>query len=254
MDKSIIYIIILTTASIHFDLCSNPIYYEKLLHLNLAKNETIKSALNSLRIDKNLTQLETLEKVLRIGYEVSGSLLNEFWHPKWFIQDKIDQFLSKEFSKDYFIIGIQLRYFYLNHPNDTQKFIDCALHIENLHFKSSGKKEVKWFVTSDSNEFLIEFKEKHSNKVILNTNGKIGHVYLDPDSYERSIMDVEILSKTDELLLTGGSTYGFLSSIRKQKLPYYVNGRRKSGDEFEKQCEIMKLSRPSVTDVGAAVF
>jgi hypothetical protein len=241
-------------SGIHFEICANPQYYQKLLDYNLVQNESVQSALNALRLDSGLNQTETLEKVLQIGYEVSGSLLNEFWHPKTFIQDKIDQFLSLEFSEAYFIIGIQLRYHYLNHPNDTQKFIDCAHQIEKSYFNSSGKKTVKWFVTSDSNEILQEIKQKHPDKIILNTNGKIGHVFYEPDSYERAIMDVELLSNTDELLVTGGSTYGFLASMRKQKLPFYVNGRRNTGDEFESKCERMNLSRPSVTDLGYAVF
>ena len=46
----------------------------------------------------------------------------------------------------------------------------------------------------------------------------------DPAGYEKAIIDVELLSRCDELIITGGSTFGFIAGMKSLKMPYYVNG------------------------------
>jgi hypothetical protein len=62
-------------------------------------------------------------------------------------------------------------------------------------------------------------------------------------------MDVELLSKCDEIIVTGGSTFGFIAAIKARKMPFYVNGN--SSMEY---CEQMKLNRPSFRYENIAVF
>ncbi len=78
----------------------------------------------------------------------------------------------------------------------------------------------------------------------------MGHVEENPNAYQRAILDVELLAKCDELVLTGGSTYGFVAAMKRKKMPYYVNGNSAA----MVKCERMTLARPSVTPGGSAVF
>ena len=55
--------------------------------------------------------------------------------------------------------------------------------------------------------------------------------------YEKTILDNELLSRCDEMIITGGSTFGFLAAIKSQRMPYHVNiGMHK--------CQRAQLSRP----------
>jgi hypothetical protein len=67
--------------------------------------------------------------------------------------------------------------------------------------------------------------------------------------YGTTILDNELMSKSDFLIISGGSTFGFTAAIRKNELPFYVNGRRN-----QQKCFKMKLSEPSITNSGFAVF
>jgi hypothetical protein len=67
-------------------------------------------------------------------------------------------------------------------------------------------------------------------KIIVSKISKSGEM-LHPEtgnSFEKSIVDNELLSKCDELLITGGSTYGFLAAMRMGRMPLFFNGKRNS--------------------------
>ena len=90
--------------------------------------------------------------MLQVGYEVAGHLLNRLWIPKKQLRERINQFLDTEFN-GYYVIGIQLRYLYLDDENDTRKFLDCAESLEKNALASIGRsnftkkyKGFKWLV------------------------------------------------------------------------------------------------------------
>ena len=66
-----------------------------------------------IKLKSNETDNEKLNFVLMIGYEVAGNLLNKMWIPKNDIINTVNYYLNNIFF-DYYIIGIQLRYDYLN--------------------------------------------------------------------------------------------------------------------------------------------
>jgi hypothetical protein len=116
--------------SYFFEICSNPIYYEKLAYYELAEKETLTAAKE---MTKNMTLYSNRNKsnvILRIGFEVGGSLLNRMWVPKKVISDLVEYY-AKTVFKDYFMIGIQLRYHYINDNVDTNTFFKCAFMIES---------------------------------------------------------------------------------------------------------------------------
>jgi hypothetical protein len=197
-----------------FELCSNPIYYSKLLKYGLVKKSTIFNALNLVnKLEKEYKNVKELPQIVefeiedglfQIGYEVAGNLLNKYWKPVESIQSLIDHYYFNEFKSNY-MIGIQIRTEFLKSNQEVDKFIECAKWIEA---SLNTTKKVKWYMTSDSEIVIEKAIQFYGNKVIIG-RGKIAHVE-NNKGYERAILDIELLSLCDELILTGGSTFGKL--------------------------------------------
>ena len=141
---------------------------------------------------------------------------------------------------------MQLRFEFLD-VEDIDSFIECAKTIETQEADKIGTK-IKWFVSSDQLWVIEKFKNS-SNREVITGKGKLDHVLNDPKAYERAVLDVELLSRCDRLVLTGGSTYGFVAALKTRRRPFYVNGRRKV-----KTCELFDFSAPSRRPTGEAVF
>jgi len=102
-------------------------------------------------------------------------------------------------------------------------------------------KGVKWFVTSDDKLRLDRLVSQYPNKIIV-SNGTIGHIFYNKDAYERSILDIELLAKCNLIILSGGSTFGFIAGMKQKRMPYYVDGWRSK----DPKCEMVRLSKPSM--------
>ncbi|CAF0976282.1 unnamed protein product [Brachionus calyciflorus] len=216
-----------------FALCSNPSYHQKLLDYDLVKKESILNAKEVFTKGKNLSESEAINRLYQIGFEVGSNLLNKIWTFEPNFQAEIDKIYNENF-KNHFVIGIQIRSEYID-TTDINKFIECAKHIEQINHASS----VKWFLTSDS-EKIIDTLSADYGHLIIKGKGNIGHILFSSNYYSRTVMDVELLSKANEIIITGGSTYGFVSSMKKQILPYFVEGKR---NENEKPCRKMTFNK-----------
>ena len=230
------------------EICANKKYFQKLFYYNLVSNETIHKALSS--INENKSDDDKKEKLFRVGFEVGGNLLNKIWKPNGDIQKEIDFYLKKEFKSNY-VIGIQLRYgreedaIFLNDTADTAKFIECAFQIEKDYYRqNTSRKKIKWFVASDSEKNLNKVLAKFPDKA-FSSKGKLAHIAYYSEGYRRTIIDIELLSKCDELIITGGSTFGFIVSMKMLKLPYFINGY-----STMKKCSRTMLSQPPVRPNG----
>ena len=240
-----------------FEICSNPIYYEKLKYYELVSEWTVENALTKINDYEKFSKNDKLNSVLQVGYEVGGNLLNKMWIPKKTIRDRVEYYYNKYF-KGYYVIGIQLRYQYIDKV-DTTTFLNCAKYLETELVESleslgdsfnSTYKGVKWFMTSDNEHILKKLVVNYKNKVIVTTE-TMGHVEYKKSSYPRAIIDVELLSRCNELIITGGSTYGFVAAMKSLKQAYYVNGKSNM-----LTCRLHELSSPSLTNnkSGFAVF
>jgi hypothetical protein len=234
-----------------FDLCSNPLYFEKLSEHKMVKKETIKRALLTLS-DASISKNEKLENLFQIGFEYAGSVLNKHWRLKRNLTDRIERFAERNF-RNKFVIGLQIRSDYIKTSEEIDVFVKCAKDIEKRHLNESAgldKTSVKWYVSADNESLIQFFREKFPNR-ILSGVGKIEHISNDPVGYERAFFDIELLTKCNETILTGGSTFGFVASLKSQKRPFFVNG----GVRFlKKECQILSFANPSVTPKGDAFF
>lgn len=223
-----------------FYLTSNPIFYPKLLGYKLVKRKTIESAKTALsQMSKNV------EPFLTIGFEVGHRLIQKFWKLNANFNRIIEDFYNKKF-RGFFIIGIQIRTQFLKrNDSDLKSFINCALQIEKM---VSNNLTFKWFLTSDSGKALKKITKIYPNKTIIG-KGAIGHILWNKNAYFRTVMDSELLAKSDEIIITGGSTFGFVSSIRKGKLPFYIDGI-----DSNYPCKRMNFSHLPRSKYGSAIF
>jgi hypothetical protein len=189
------------------------------------------------------------DQILKVGFETGGNLLNKMWIPSENISEKVDHHLKTDF-KGFYMIGLQIRsQFFYNLELGVKVFKDCAIEIEgNL----SVNRTVKWFLSSDSESVISKLEKDYPGKVVTSKGfGQIGHSDGGFSFYPRAILDQELLSKCDEMILTGGSTFGFVAAMKRLKFPYYVNG----GNLGSTRCVRMSLGRPSLFFDGlSAVF
>ncbi len=139
-------------------------------------------------------------------------------------------------------------------------FVDCALSLERdvidkmgSSFHEKFKNGFRWFISRYNifTQFFYRtrlkifkfFKLISDNQVVLDKllkikkystrivyanrtdSGQIGHVETNVKAYTRTILDNELLSKCNELVMTGGSTFGFVASMKMSKMPYFINGK-----------------------------
>ena len=189
--------------SMYFELACNKNYFEKFLYYGLVKPETIIQSLEALEIlnsaQKTPRAYSHLINVLfRTGFELAHNIMNIFWHPKTELQKQIDKFVEENL-KDFYVIGIQIRTEFLKVMKDRIVFFECATELEKLNAKN---KTVKWFVACDDPMFLKDFKKEYPDKII-HADGSITHIYLQPEGYLKAILDTELLSKCDLIIITG---------------------------------------------------
>ena len=228
-----------------FDLAANLKHAEKLANYGFVRSETVKRAQKSLK-DKHVTKAQKLDSLFQIGFEFAGHVLNNYWLLKPNVKEKINNFIKQKFSGD-FIIGLQMRFEYLN-QEDIQTFIKCALKIEKDNRANIGNRKVKWFISTDRKDRIQNLIRQYGNKMLVG-NGKIGHVAFAGGTYERTLLDIELLRYSNVTVLTGGSTFGFIGSLKSQKIPYFVEGRRSSNE-----CKLLDFHAPARRPAGFSVF
>jgi hypothetical protein len=122
------------------------------------------------------------------------------------------------------VIGLQLRFEYLQKDLsfDLNYFFECAEELETEAARLG--KSAKWFVSTDKYEELDAIREKYGHKVVSLSYGEIEFINRGW-GFERAVLDNELLSRCDELVVTRESTFGFVAAVRSGRLPsYYKSG------------------------------
>jgi hypothetical protein len=219
-----------------FPYACNPKYYEKLYRYGLVKRSTIDDAYEKATNVKNkFSNVVRVESLMRVGFEYASTFLRNYWVPKKTLSNLIDYYYNTFFEGNY-VIGIQIREYYLSRINmnrDIEEFVACALHLVEAYRKSAGSRKIVWFITSESSRLINNLKIKFPQQTIVVTNGTQGHIgESGPGAHQdeifvRTALDMELLSRCDELITTGGSTYGFLAAIKANRMPYFVSATYK---------------------------
>jgi hypothetical protein len=168
--------------------------------------------------------------------------MNRLWIPKPILRDYVNLFREK-YLRYFFIIGIQIRTEFLANE-DVEAVFNCAGMIRDENFLL--KRKIKFYISSDNEKIANDIATEHQNDIITSKTLKIP---FRNGGLPRSIIDIELLSLCDELVITGGSTFGFLASMKNGNLPYYVEGMR-----YMSSCKRMILSEPTRRPEGFSVF
>jgi hypothetical protein len=186
-----------------YDLGCNTQFYPVFRDYGLVSEDTLDKAFAILNSTQIATTAESLNTAYRVGFELAHNILRVFWKPTPLITDQVDLIYEKHF-RDNYIIGMQLRYEYLD-CLDILAFVKCAYQIEA---KVKTTKPFKWFISSDDSNNIEKIRRQYPEKVIT-ASGKITHVNYDTSGFARALVDIELLAKTDELIITGSSSFGF---------------------------------------------
>ena len=231
-----------------FSICSNPIYYEKLYETGLVERETIDAASVILTDDK-ADEPTKVEKMLRVGFEVGGNLLRNYWQTTDNFSTQVNYYYEN-FFKGHFVIGIQVRMEFLQGTDPYDVFVRCALGVEDqlaIAAEPIDPKTIRWFVTSDSQDIMDQIDKKFPGKLIR-VNGTVGHMHSNDKAIAKTLLDNELLSMSQEIIMTGASSYGFLAAMKSARLPLFVRGAPN-----QTQCQRATLYRPP-TRLGYACF
>jgi hypothetical protein len=236
-------------SQLYFELACNPAHFERLLHYGLVTPITIERARLALNHSR-LTADQKVDLLYQTGFEVAGSVLRLFWRPKAWLQDEVNKFVAQHFH-GFFLIGLQMRFEYMN-PGGVFAFLRCAERVEREALAVNATRPVKWFVASDS-QLKMEFVQAmYAVGKVVYAPGVIEHIQMGALGYNKTMMDSELLSRVDELIITGGSTFGWMSAVRRGRFPLFVNGRPMKANRTNEigECERLRLSRPSEGGVG----
>jgi hypothetical protein len=196
-----------TIAPVFYELASDTRFYATFQSYGFFERSTLEKAFAIINSSTNIkTNAHALDTVYRVGFELAHNILKTFWRPKPFIMNRVESFLEAHF-KGNFVIGMQLRFQYLKTWNDLILFFECAKSIE-ANLKHS--KTVKWFISAD-NEIPVEMIRKIYPGKVPHSFGEIAHVSENLNGYERALVDIELLARSDETIITGGSTFGYIN-------------------------------------------
>jgi hypothetical protein len=205
---------VVSSSPVFFELLSNSKYFDLMVSSGLVSQRAVNNAKKLTSSSKNEEKVEAL---YQIGFEFSYFVLSEVWRPNKALQDEIDLIVRKQFT-GFYMIGIQLRILYLKKDSDVNKLLECARNIES---KKKTTQKTKWFISTDDEAYLAKLKLKYPGKIVT-AQGEIAHTN-SKKGYERTVIDNELLSKCDELIITVGSTFGFVAAMRMGRLPLFFN-------------------------------
>ena len=212
-----------------FAMCANPARYARLNELGLVARSTTERALAALNASQ-LDESAKLERVLRVGFEAGGNMLNKYWLPNHKLRTFIAHYKAKYFDTHY-VIGVQFRFEFFGIPAAKLNASDCPLlffercaHnierqwlLDNSSSSSKPKDKVLWFVATDHSYVYSILESRHGANKVLWARG------ISLDGWESVIVDVELLALCDEIVVTGGSSLGFTAAMKSQRLPYHFD-------------------------------
>jgi hypothetical protein len=187
---------------VFYDLACETSFYPVFRDYGLVSENTLQRATVVMNSTPIVTNNETLNTVYRVGFELAHNIIRLFWKPTSIVTDQVTTLYDQHF-KNNFVIGMQFRYWYLNW-NDTFLFFECASKVEQAAAKG---KTVKWYISADDNNHVEAIKKLYPDKVVT-ASGRITHVDGDSSGFARALVDIEMLARADEIIITAGSTFG----------------------------------------------
>ena len=145
--------------------------------------------------------------------EIHQILFKNFFKPISIISKKIEEF--ENYYLNYNIIGIQLRATELNSINShsIESFFKCALQISNYYNNS------KFFLATDNKNVRKLAKKILKNKLLLFKFEKNIQLH----NSQLALLDIYLLSKCKEIILSPFSTFGHFSAAINGIKPHFID-------------------------------
>jgi hypothetical protein len=150
------------------------------------------------------------------GFSLAHSILNRVWVPtENGVRQLVTKYMEDNDFENSYVIGLHMRFDYMSYSSDVTNMILCAINVEKRFMLAKGienkKRRVKWFIATDSDRNLRRIKKSFNVQIggkVISTFGRISHIDKHGGGYKRTVLDSEVLSRCDELIITGGSTFG----------------------------------------------
>jgi hypothetical protein len=188
---------------------STAVFTEALADCGLVDNQVLAEA-------KKESNQAKINIMFALGFSLAHNVLNQIWMPSSkSVRQQIDRFMRENDFENSYVIGVQMRFDYMSNGHDVANMIKCAVEVERAYLeinqanKIQGKR-VKWFLAADSYKSLRRIKLETNKRIkgkVISTRGRIAHIN-SFGGYERAVLDSEVLSLCDEIIITGGSTFG----------------------------------------------
>lgn len=165
------------------------------------------------------------------SFDVLGFFQN-LMRPKPFLKQFIDNKVSQWRKENDIVIGLQIRVGTPPTGNITSSFVDNGYYLRNENFEmiwnhsfslTKNHNRPKYFLATDS-DIVVNMSKTIYKENITFFDGVIIHSYQDqsPSGIAKVLVDNYLLSETDEIIMTSGSTFGAIAAARKGTIPYYI--------------------------------
>jgi hypothetical protein len=197
----------------------NPLFFELLAgsssELTQFRSKLSKCGLLDEKIVNEANKEENrlnINVMFSVGFNFANSILNRLWVPsEKSLKQIINKYMTENEFESSFVIGLQMRFGYMSYGSDVENMIKCAINVEKMLLSKNEKRRVKWFIAADSDRYLRKIKQNINDNLkskVISLHGRIAHIDKNGGGYERTVLDNEILSRCNELIITGGSTFG----------------------------------------------
>jgi len=172
------------------------------------------------------------EKLTQLQPALYQQLSSVFLRPIDAIMDRVENFAEEHFSNKY-VIGMQIRrardsgHFFL--WEDQHLFWECAMLMKKRKERDLRRNnkdtQVVYFLATDSELAKEEAMKVLGSDLVLtvdmdtrvpDTRGSEG--------WQNALVDNYLLSRTDDMIVSGGSTFGYVAHGRSDIIPNVVSG------------------------------
>lgn len=180
-------------------------------------NTTIRDAIAA----HNLTHYEPkINALYQVGFELAHKILSSFWTPSSYLQSLIDYHIDKYFT-NYYVIGVQLELgLFQSSWNDTKQLvIECVETVRKANQVSLN--DVKPFLLTSRVEFLDWLEETSFDFIRIDKS--VYDSQMSRNHWLKETLGLELLARSNEMIISGGSIFGFAASIRSGRFAWSMD-------------------------------
>jgi len=156
--------------------------------------------------------------------------VSQIFHPLPHIIATVDAFYREKMDAAY-VIGLQIRWgrgrddiYFSDWEYDLNRFFECSLAVATNKHAKQVRSSVLFYISTDNDHVLTVAKQVLGNTRVIHQNigERLYGVRAPDEDWEAPVIDNLILRKCDELVVTQGSTFGYLAHATADIIPYMI--------------------------------